>query len=106
MIVMKFGGTSVESRKAIERVAGIVRDRLEHRPVVVVSAMGRTTNKLLAIASVRGCGRIDAGSRLNSWYDQLRELHLREAHGLGVETEVSASISDELERIGGSRALR
>ena len=43
MIVMKFGGTSVESAEAIERVAGIVRDRLDRRPVVVVSAMGRTT---------------------------------------------------------------
>ena len=51
MIVMKFGGTSVESAAAIERVASIVRTRLERRPVVVVSAMGRTTNKLLAIAN-------------------------------------------------------
>ena len=31
MIVMKFGGTSVESAAAIERVAGIVRARLEFR---------------------------------------------------------------------------
>ena len=51
MIVMKFGGTSVESREAIERVAGIVRGRLDRRPVVVVSAMGKTTNKLLAMAA-------------------------------------------------------
>ena len=39
MIVMKFGGTSVESVTAIERVAGIVRDHLDRRPVVVVSAV-------------------------------------------------------------------
>ena len=51
MIVMKFGGTSVESAEAIARVAGIVRARLELKPVVVVSAMGKTTNKLLAIAA-------------------------------------------------------
>ncbi len=50
MIVMKFGGTSVESAEAIERIAGIVRERIARRPVVVVSAMGKTTNKLLAIA--------------------------------------------------------
>ena len=30
MIVMKFGGTSVESTAAIERVAGIVKARVEH----------------------------------------------------------------------------
>lgn len=50
MIVMKFGGTSVESAAAIERVASIVRARLDRKPVVVVSAMGRTTNKLLEVA--------------------------------------------------------
>ncbi len=50
MIVMKFGGSSVESATAIDRVASIVRSRLERNPVVVVSAMGKTTNRLLAIA--------------------------------------------------------
>ena len=39
MIVMKFGGTSVESAAAITRVAGIVQAREARRPVVVVSAM-------------------------------------------------------------------
>src|SRR5262249_34985664 len=56
MIVMKFGGTSVESASAIERVAGIVKAREKQRPVVVVSAMGKTTNKLLAIASAAVAG--------------------------------------------------
>src|SRR4051812_5416346 len=51
MIVMKSGGPSVESAAAIERVAGIVRARQERHPVVVVSAMGKTTNKLLEIAA-------------------------------------------------------
>jgi len=57
MIVMKFGGTSVESAAAIERVAGIVKAREERRPVVVVSAMGKTTNKLLAIAAAAIAGK-------------------------------------------------
>ncbi len=59
MIVMKFGGTSVESTEAITRVAGIVRDRLAQKPVVVVSAMGKTTNKLLAIAAAAVGGERD-----------------------------------------------
>jgi len=45
-VVMKFGGTSVESAAAIERVAAIVKGREARRPVVVVSAMGKTTNAL------------------------------------------------------------
>ena len=77
MIVMKFGGTSVESASAIERVTGIVRSRLARHPVVVVSAMGKTTNKLLAIAgaAVRG-EREPALSQLF----ELRDYHLRESN--------------------------
>jgi len=57
MIVMKFGGSSVESAAAIERVASIVRARIERKPFVVVSAMGKTTNRLLAVAEAAVSGR-------------------------------------------------
>ena len=74
MIVMKFGGTSVESRAAMERVASIVRDRLPRKPVVVVSAMGKTTNRLLAIAQTAVSGQKDDAIRL---LHELRDFHLR-----------------------------
>src|SRR5580704_12031984 len=90
MIVMKFGGTSVESREAIGRVAGIVRARLLRRPVVVVSAMGRTTNKLLAIAAAAVGG--DRSGALDQ-LDQLREMHL--CQSVGVEQEIGEHF-DEL----------
>lgn len=76
MIVMKFGGSSVESAAAIERVAAIVKAREEQRPVVVVSAMGKTTNKLLAIASVAVSGKREEFIRQ---IHGLRDLHSREA---------------------------
>ena len=81
MIVMKFGGTSVESAAAIERVASIVRARLDRRPVVVVSAMGKTTNKLLAMASDAVGGERE---RALAQLEQLREFHLTEATNLGI----------------------
>src|SRR6202522_198326 len=56
MIVMKFGGTSVQDAKAIRRVATIVKERIEQRPVVVVSAMARVTDTLLAMARAAGAG--------------------------------------------------
>ena len=65
MIVMKFGGSSVESAAAIRRVAGIVQARLDQRPVVVVSAMGKTTNKLLAIASTSALMVLPAMNRFS-----------------------------------------
>jgi aspartate kinase len=46
--VMKFGGTSVEDAAAFRRVTAIVAGRLEQRPVVVVSAMSRFTDALVA----------------------------------------------------------
>ena len=54
MIVMKFGGTSVQDAQAIDRVAAIVRDRLNERPVVVVSALAKITDQLLAMSSAAG----------------------------------------------------
>jgi aspartate kinase len=56
MIVMKFGGSSVESGSAIRRVAAIVKHHLSRRPVVVVSAMGKSTSRLLAVATEAGRG--------------------------------------------------
>jgi len=56
MIVMKFGGTSVEDAKAIDRAAEIVRGRLAQRPVVVVSAMSKVTDQLLAMGRAAGAG--------------------------------------------------
>jgi aspartate kinase len=56
MIVMKFGGTSVQDAKAIDRVAQIVQGRLADRPVVVVSAMAKVTDSLLAMGRAAGSG--------------------------------------------------
>jgi aspartate kinase len=76
MIVMKFGGTSVESAAAIGRVASIVKARVEAKPVVVVSAMGKTTNKLLAIAAAAIAGKRE--DYIPQLHD-LRDYHSREA---------------------------
>ena len=59
MIVLKFGGTSLESSEAIERVAWIVRSRLPRHPAVVVSAHGKATNTLLALAKEAADGHRD-----------------------------------------------
>ena len=76
MIVMKFGGTSLESAAAIERVASIVGERATRRPVVVVSAMGQTTNKLLAIAQAAVGGDREKALELTAG---LEDYHAREA---------------------------
>ncbi|MCA1566326.1 MAG: lysine-sensitive aspartokinase 3 [Acidobacteria bacterium] len=58
--VMKFGGTSVEDARAFVRVARIVGARREEHPVVVVSAMSRVTDALLASVETAAAGNADA----------------------------------------------
>ena len=58
MIVMKFGGTSVEDAAAIDRSCGIVGERLSRKPFVVISAVGGATNSLLEAGSFAARGEI------------------------------------------------
>ncbi|QFT90110.1 Aspartokinase [Bacillus sp. THAF10] len=53
IVVQKFGGTSVGSVERIQHVAGRVIREVEkgHKVVVVVSAMGKTTDELLTLAN-------------------------------------------------------
>jgi aspartate kinase len=87
MIVMKFGGTSVESSDAITRVTSIVKQFEHRRPVVVVSAMGKTTNKLLAAAQEAAAGRRDQALGI---VDELRGHHL--THGLALAGPAAADL--------------
>ncbi|MBN2343699.1 MAG: aspartate kinase [Deltaproteobacteria bacterium] len=49
MLVMKFGGTSVKNAEAVDRVSGIISARVAEQPIVVVSATGDTTDRLVEI---------------------------------------------------------
>jgi aspartate kinase len=89
MIVMKFGGTSVESQEAIARVVSIVGRFESRRPIVVVSAMGKTTNKLLEAGREAAAGRREQALAL---VDDLRSHHM--THGLPLAGIAAA----ELER--------
>lgn len=51
MIVMKFGGSSVRDAERIRLVAEIVRNRIERRPILVFSALGDSTDNLIAAAT-------------------------------------------------------
>jgi aspartate kinase len=72
MMVMKFGGTSVEDGEAIERVAEIVGSRLEQKPVVVVSALARVTDSLVRMSQLAASGGLAEGLRLHR---QMRQRH-------------------------------
>lgn len=71
VVVMKFGGTSVEDAAAIRRLIGIVRSRMNGQPVVVVSALARVTDHLLE------AGRAAAKGRLGVALAVVREIYVR-----------------------------
>jgi aspartate kinase len=76
MIVCKFGGTSVQDAEAIERVAGIVKQRVRQKPIVVASAMGKTTNGLLLAAQTAAAGKRQEALDV---LGKLKDKHVREA---------------------------
>ncbi|WP_339705871.1 aspartate kinase [Algoriphagus aquimarinus] len=51
--IYKFGGASVKDAPAVQNLADILRNRLRNNFVIVVSAMGKTTNHLEDILSLK-----------------------------------------------------
>ena len=79
LVVMKFGGTSVEDARAIGRVAQIVQSREQHHRVVVVSALAKVTDQLVLMGQKAAAGDTDSLVQL---VQALRERHLETAKQL------------------------
>jgi aspartate kinase len=91
IVLMKFGGTSVEDGAAIQRTAAIVAGRLRKglNPIVVVSAMSKVTDTLLAAAGFAGRNRREEALKLS---DTLRTRHLTTAAELVTDADRLTSL--------------
>jgi aspartate kinase len=99
MLVMKFGGTSVQDAAAIVRVVEIVCGRLQHKPIVVVSAFARVTDSLLATARAAGLGEREKALQLSR---DLRERHYNvagELLGTGLFTHFHSELEQEFDAL-------
>src|SRR5512135_1742982 len=99
MLVMKFGGTSMEDAKAVDRAAAIVKSRLPQKPVVVVSAMAKVTDQLLAMARAAGSGDRETALQLSRG---LRERHYNAAGellGTGVFTQFHSELEADFDSL-------
>jgi aspartate kinase len=98
MVVLKFGGTSVADRAAMFRLVEIVRaTRLPQ--VVVVSALGGATDRLLGIAAQAGAGDAE-GARAT--VQQLHDRHIEVAGVISdttLRTEVEAFLTGEFNEL-------
>lgn len=79
MKVFKFGGASVKDAAAVKNVAAILDNYRKEQLVVVVSAMGKTTNALEIVVNAS----IQKASNLNELIAEVRDFHQRIIDDLG-----------------------
>src|SRR5216683_3791588 len=95
--VMKFGGTSVGNADCIRRAAEIVaRATRERSVVVVVSAMGDVTNRLMEAAQASAAGDMGAAGNLA---ETLRQQHLEAIDTLVGDGDKRTQLAAELNQI-------
>jgi len=97
LVVMKFGGTSVEDPAAIGRTAAIVAGRvaLGKQPVVVVSAMAKVTDQLLRAAAASSVGDRTGALAISS---RLRSRHRDTAAALVKNPANVAALIDFIDQ--------
>lgn len=88
---MKFGGSSVANAERIKHVASIIKAYREKRPVVVLSAMGDTTDHLLAAADLAVTGTVDVAG--------VAKLHEETARELGINIDAIEALLAELKQL-------
>jgi aspartate kinase len=94
IVVMKFGGTSVEDPAAITRTANIVAGRLKQgkQPVVVVSALAKVTDQLLRAAASAAVGDRTGALAISS---RLRCRHRDTAAALVKDSAELVAVIDQ-----------
>jgi aspartate kinase len=101
LVVMKFGGTSVEDARAMLRTAAIVQGRRERglAATVVVSAMAKVTDQLLASAAAAGRGEKAEALAISL---RLRSRHIDTAAELlkgDLFTQLKSAIESEFDAL-------
>ena len=98
MFVFKFGGASVKSAGAVRNIVEILQRFQNEEIVVVVSAMGKTTNSLERIIE---CYTGKREEDLQEEYKQLKAYHLDIMNGLFEDKDhlVFANVNEVFEEL-------
>ena len=88
---MKFGGSSVANAERIKHVASIIQAYKDKKPVVVLSAMGDTTDHLLDAADAALAGNVDISG--------VEKLHRDSAAELGIDFSPFEPLMQELKQL-------
>ena len=98
MKVLKFGGTSVGSAENIRKVKSIVKSQTDDM-IVVVSALGGITDKILAAARNASVGAGDFHQDLNEIKKRHEDVIQLLFNGSGAVNYLVTELLDELEQI-------
>jgi len=101
MIVLKFGGSSVADAACMRQVAALARTALPRSPLVVLSAMGKTTNGLFEAARTAESGDLAGAMDLQR---NLMTAHRRTADDL-FEGAVPEALDTSLTELFGELEL-
>lgn len=88
MQVFKFGGASVSTVERIQQVANIIRSYPDQPLLIIISAMGKTTNALEKVAEAFYAGRQEEALQL---FEAVKQNHLNIAKFLLVKTWLPAN---------------
>lgn len=91
MIVMKFGGSSVANAERIRHVTEIIRMFIRDQPLIVASAMGKTTDNLLAAAEKAVNGQV--------CLEEITSLHYAVAEDLQIDGAEITGLLAELQKL-------
>ncbi len=91
LVVMKFGGTSVEDAAAIRRLIGIVESRTRAQQVIVVSALAKVTDQLLEAGKAAAQGHLGCALAI------VRGIYVR--HEQLSDSVVEGSADGTLDRV-------
>lgn len=91
MIVMKFGGSSLATAERIQHVASIIEAYKNQKPLVVLSAMGDTTDFLLEASDLAVNGKVDISG--------VEKLHIDTAKELNIDASEIHILLEELKTL-------
>ena len=86
MQVFKFGGASVNSVERVKNVGDILKQYSNEKILVVISAMGKTTNALEKVTDAFYAGKKDEALQL---FQQVKQQHLNTAKFLLVSNAIA-----------------
>jgi len=87
-IVIKFGGVSLENSERLKNTAEIIKDNLDKELVVVISAIGDSTNELIKAGQKAAMGKIN--------FEKVEKIHQNICKALNVDYQHLVELFDQM----------